>query len=220
MIASCAGVGNSPGRGVSAHRASGCEDAAILTGLGPRQWRGWDCDYVIGHEIVPLCHPERLTRMRAAGRWREPHDLATEPLLYHTTAPGNWTQWLRSAGPQAPAPTLSMACDQVSILIRAGIADMGIAFVQRCLVRHELEIDQLAVPFDLPITLERGYFLCIPANRRPPAGYAAFRDWLLAAARQNIDNLMRCPTSRLALARGLEISELIAQRAAHPRRAS
>ncbi|CAB3841831.1 LysR substrate-binding domain-containing protein [Achromobacter mucicolens] len=166
-------------------------DAAILTGLGQHQWPGWHCDYVIGREIVPVCHPERLARMRAEGRWREPHDLAAEPLLYHTTAPGNWTQWLRWAGPQAPAPNLSMACDQVSILVRAAIADMGIALVQRCLVRHELETGQLAVPFDLPITLERGYFLCIPSNRRPPPGYGAFRDWLLAAARQDIENLMR-----------------------------
>ncbi|MES2185679.1 MAG: LysR substrate-binding domain-containing protein [Pseudomonadota bacterium] len=161
-------------------------DAAVLTGLGPEQWPQWHCDYLIGREMIPICHPARLAQRRAEGAWQTPGDLAGEPLLYHTTAPGNWTQWLRAAGAPHRPPNLSTAFDQVSIIIKAVIADMGIALVQRCLVSSELKAGEVAVPFDLPITLQRGYFLCSPRERRPNPGLAAFRTWLIQTAQADI----------------------------------
>lgn len=161
-------------------------DAAVLTGLGPEDWPYCSCDYVIGREMVPICHPARMAQRLAQGAWRKPGDLATEPLLYHTTAPGNWTQWLRAAGAGRKAPNLATAFDQVSILIQAVIADMGLALVQRCLVREELRAGTVVVPFDLPVTLQRGYFLCVPGDRRPRPGFAEFRRWLLDTAAADI----------------------------------
>ncbi|SOE52251.1 LysR substrate-binding domain-containing protein [Orrella dioscoreae] len=153
-------------------------DAAILTGIGQRQWPGLDCTYLIGREVVPVCHPDRAAR----AQWQAPGDLGREPLLYHTTAPGNWTQWLRAAGAQPPALNLVSGFDQVSILIQAAIADMGVALVQRCLVREVVEQGRLVVPFDLPIELERGYFLCCPPGRSRQPALEKFRQWLLEMA--------------------------------------
>lgn len=164
-------------------------DAAVLTGLGPEQWPDCRCDYVIGREVVPVCHPQRLALRRAKGGWSYPGDLALEPLLYHTTAPENWSQWLRAVGADSVAPQLATAFDQVSILVQAVIADMGVALLQRCLVREEIAAQRLAVPFDLPVTLQRGYFLCTPAARRPAPGLAAFRSWLLGEAAIDIASM-------------------------------
>jgi DNA-binding transcriptional LysR family regulator len=161
-------------------------DAAVLTGLGAQQWPQWHCDYVIGREMIPICHPARLAQRRAELKWRTPDELAAEPLLYHTTAPDNWKQWLGAAGVTQQPLNLSDAFDQVSILIKAVIADMGVALVQRCLVSQELMAGQVAVPFDLPITLQRGYFLCSPKERRPQPGFEAFRRWLIATAQADI----------------------------------
>ena len=161
-------------------------DAAVLTGLGPEEWPQCSADYVIGREMVPICHPARLRQRLAQGLWRRPGDLASEPLLYHTTAPGNWTQWLRAAQAGRAAPNLTTAFDQVSMLIQAVIADMGVALVQRCLVKDALQSGAVAVPFDLPIALQRGYFLCTPQDRRPRPGFAEFRRWLLDAAQEDI----------------------------------
>jgi len=161
-------------------------DAAVLTGLGPGQWPHWDCDYLIGREVVPICHPARLAQRQAAGHWLSPGELADEPLLYHTTAPGNWAQWLQAAGAPERAPRLSTAFDQVSMLIQAVIADMGVALVQRCLVSTELASGAVAVPFDLPITLARGYFLCAPSGLRRKPALAAFRRWLLQTAQADV----------------------------------
>ena len=161
-------------------------DAAVLTGLGPEEWPHCSCDYVIGREMVPICHPARLQQRLAQGAWRAPGDLAQEPLLYHTTAPGNWTQWLRAAQAGRQAPNLTTAFDQVSMLIQAVIADMGVALVQRCLVKEALQSGAVVVPFDLPISLQRGYYLCTPHDRRPRPGFAQLRRWLLEAAGEDI----------------------------------
>ncbi len=156
-------------------------DAALLTGTGSGQWPGWHCDYVIGREMVPVCHPDR-----AADRaWRSPAELSQEPLLYHTTAPGNWAQWLQAAGVADPQPNLANAFDQVSILIQAAIANIGVALVQRCLVREALESGRLVVPFDLPIQLARGYFLCTLPQRSTMPALAIFRAWLLKMAAED-----------------------------------
>lgn len=156
-------------------------DAALLAGTGSGQWPGWDCAYVIGREMVPVCHPDR-----AADRaWRSPAELSQEPLLYHTTAPGNWAQWLQAAGVADPQPKLANAFDQVSILIQAAIANIGVALVQRCLVREALASGRLVVPFDLPIELQRGYFLCTLPQRSAMPALATFRAWLLKMAAED-----------------------------------
>lgn len=157
-------------------------DAAVLTGLGAAQWPGLQCDYVIGREVVPVCHPQRLQ----ARRWPNPAALAAEPLLGHTTSPDNWAQWLAAVGAAGARPSLATAFDQVSILVQAALADMGVALVQRCLVRAEVESGRLAVPFDRPVALPRGYFLCCPPARAAQPALAAFREWLLAEAAQDV----------------------------------
>lgn len=164
-------------------------DAAILTGEAG-QWPGWQVDYVIGREMVPVCHPARAYARRTAGRWQAPADLLDEPLLFHTTAPANWQSWLRAAGVPSAAPTLARGFDQVSILLEAVKADMGIAVLQRCLVRDAIQAGQVAAPFDLPITLNRGYFLCTPREKRDHPALSVFRDWLLEIAYSDIKLLM------------------------------
>lgn len=162
--------------------AGSTPDAAILTGAEGEWPAGWDCDYVIGKEMVPVAHPERLRRRRAAGQWSTPAELMNEPLLYHTSAPNRWLLWLRKAGVPDAEPKLASGFDHVSILIQAVKTDMGVALLQRCLVQEELASGQLVAPFDLPISLPKGYFLCAPVQRRSHRALAMFRQWLLQTA--------------------------------------
>ena len=87
------------------------------------------------------------------------------------------------------ALTLARGFDQVSILLEAVKADMGVAVLQRCLVRDALHAGQVVAPFDLPITLSRGYFLCSPREKREHPALHVFRDWLLAVAQTDIEVL-------------------------------
>jgi DNA-binding transcriptional LysR family regulator len=162
--------------------AGAAPDAAILAGVEGEWPAGWDCDYLIGREMVPVAHPSRLRQRHAEAHWNRPAELLDEPLLFHTSSPNRWQLWLRQAGVADAAPKLASGFDHVSILIQAVKTDMGVAVLQRCLIQEELASGQLAVPFDLPIDLPKGYFLCAPARRREDQALAAFRQWLLATA--------------------------------------
>lgn len=159
-------------------------DAALLAGVADK-WPGWQVDYVIGREMVPVCHPARAHTRQAAGQWRTPADLLAEPLLYHTTAPANWLHWFEAAGVPSAAPRLASGFDQVSILVQAVKADMGVAVLQRCLVRDEIATGAVVAPFDLPIRLQRGYFLCAPRERRDHIALSRFRAWLMEVAQED-----------------------------------
>ncbi|MEN7529732.1 MULTISPECIES: LysR substrate-binding domain-containing protein [unclassified Cupriavidus] len=165
-------------------------DAALLTGEAST-WPNWQADYVIGREMVPICHPARAHARQSANLWKTPADLMGEPLLFHTTAPRNWQHWLQAAGVPDAAPTLARGFDQVSILLEAVKADMGIAVLQRCLVRDALQAGQVVAPFDLPVTLNRGYFLCAPREKRDHPALRIFREWLLELAKSDIAALVR-----------------------------
>lgn len=165
-------------------------DAAILTGQDDN-WPHLQADYVIGREVVPVCHPARAHARQAANLWKTPADLMAEPLLFHTTAPRNWENWLRAAGVPNAAPALARGFDQVSILLEAVKADMGVAVLQRCLVRDALQAGQVVAPYDLPVTLNRGYFLCAPREKRDHRALNTFREWLLEAASNDIAELLR-----------------------------
>ena len=154
-------------------------DAAILSGVAG-QWPGWQADYVIGREMVVICSPARLAARRACGLWDRPIGLLGEPLLYHSNGPDNWARWFDAAGVQRDAITLASGFEQVSILVRAVMADMGIAVLQRCLVQDDLQAGHVVSPFpDLRIAIARGYHLCAPPQRRDHYALACFRDWLL-----------------------------------------
>ncbi len=154
--------------------------AAILSGV-PSQWPTWHCDYVLGREMVVICHPDRLQARETAGRWKNPAELLEEPLLYHSNAPENWLHWFSTVGVHEK-PELSTGLDQISIIVRAVIADIGVAVLQRSLILDEINAGRVVVPFDIPVSLERGYVLCCPEQRKDHPALRAFREWLLEVA--------------------------------------
>ncbi len=154
--------------------------AAILAGV-PGARAGWQSHYIIGREVVVICHPKRLCERRAQGLWKSPAELMDEPLIRHANAPDNWAQWFRAVGVQA-GPIEGPRMDQVSIIVRAVMADIGLAVLQRCLVQEEIDSGRVAVPFDLPVQLQHGYMLCSPERHSDHPALNAFRDWIVETA--------------------------------------
>ena len=96
--------------------------------------------------MVVICHPARLVARRSQGMWDTPAGLLGEPLLYHGNGVENWAQWFSAVGARERLK-LASGFDQVSLLVRAVMADMGIAVLQRCLVRDDLLAGRVAAPF-------------------------------------------------------------------------
>ena len=154
--------------------------AAILAGV-PGERPGWHSDYIIGRQVVVICHPNRLAARRAEARWQSPAELCSEALIRHANAPENWAQWFRAVGVE-PGPIHGPRMDQVSIIVRAVMADIGLAVLQRCLVQEEIDSGRVAVPFDLPVQLQHGYMLCSPERNSSHPALKAFRNWVLETA--------------------------------------
>jgi len=76
--------------------------------------------------------------------------------------------------------------------VQAVKADMGLAELQRCLVRDEMAAGNVVAPFDLPVRLQRGYYLCAPRGHAHPA-LDHFREWLLDIAAKDPDVIASSP---------------------------
>ncbi|QPF75526.1 LysR family transcriptional regulator [Roseateles sp. DAIF2] len=155
-------------------------DATVDAWLRPgeSQWpAGITADYIVGREIVPICHPQELRGRQAL---REPAELLGRPLLYHSNYPDNWRLWLAAAGVRDANPKPSADFEQVAMLVQAVMAGLGVAVVQRCLIDDELAGGRIAIPFDRPVQLERGYMLCTRKSSQTQRALRSLRQWLLA----------------------------------------
>lgn len=136
-------------------------------------------DYVVGRDLVPICHPRELQGPQAI---RSAADVLARPLLFHTNYPGNWARWMSHLGLPGPCPAPAADFELVALLVQAVAAGMGVALVQRCLVEEDLAAGRVALALPAPVHIERGYFLCRPTARAPSEAFVQFRAWLLEQA--------------------------------------
>lgn len=141
------------------------------------QWPpGIEADYVIGRQIVPVCRPADL---QGLGPLKTPGDLLQLPLLFHAHYPKTWDIWLASLGCLRPGLKPAARFDQVSQLLEAAVAGLGMALVQRCLIDQYLESGKLVIAYPHCVQNDRAYYLCYAqALRRTPA-LVAFRRWII-----------------------------------------
>lgn len=136
-------------------------------------------DYIVGREIVAICHPKDL---RGSTALSEPADLLTRPLLCNTNYQHNWHIWLDAVGLTGQQIKPSADFEQVTMLVQAVAAGLGVAVVQRCLIDDELGAGRIAIPFENKVAYTVGYMLC---TRRASASNRALQQlhlWLKAQA--------------------------------------
>lgn len=155
-------------------------DAWIRSG-GERWPGGIAADYLLGRELVPICRPQDLLGADAP---REPRDLLGRPLLFHSHYPGNWADWFCGCGLHDVTLRPAAQFDQVSMLVEAVIAGLGLAVVQRCLIEDDLREGRIALALDQPVRIERGYHLCYAVQGRERPALVAWREWLLEQCRR------------------------------------
>lgn len=134
-------------------------------------------EYIVGRDIVPICRPQELRGRQAL---REPADLLSRPLLYHSNYPDNWRQWLEAVGVQGAQLKPSADFEQVAMLVQAVVSGLGVAVVQRCLIDDELAAGRIVVPFEQPVQISRGYMLCTRRASQSQRALRSLRQWLLA----------------------------------------
>ncbi|MCM5678924.1 LysR substrate-binding domain-containing protein [Schlegelella sp. S2-27] len=166
-------------------------DCWVQTRHSPTQrWpRHVKASYLVGREIVPVCHPSIAARIRA------PADLLQYPLLHHANYPGNWQIWLQAAAWTGAEVELGPGFDLVSGIVEAVMSGLGVAVVQRCLIERELQERRLVIPLPVAASTGRGYYVCIPKAAPRTLALQGFEDWLLQAAKEANDGEPARPTS-------------------------
>ena len=155
-------------------------DAAIRYGRG--QWPGVRADWLMADELFPVCSPSLL---RADKPLRRPGDLRNHPLLHTSnTNSDDWRLWLTAAGlPVDIARQPGITFDMIFMTIQAAIDGIGVAMGRTSYVQDDIAKGRLVVPFKIALPADAGFYLVAPEGRREPPKLTAFRQWLIAAAR-------------------------------------
>ena len=155
-------------------------DVAIRYGRG--QWPGVRADWLMADELFPVCSPSLL---RGDKPLRRPEDLRNYPLLHTSNYDrDDWRLWLTAAGlPVDIARQPGITFDMIFMTIQAAIDGIGVAMGRTSYVQDDIAKGRLVVPFKIALPADAGFYLVAPEGRREPPKLTAFRQWLIAAAR-------------------------------------
>jgi LysR family glycine cleavage system transcriptional activator len=130
---------------------------------------------LMGEEQVVVASPEYIE----AEKIHTPADLTRVTLLAQSTRPTAWSSWFALHDVLPSAPPVTLVFEQISMMLRAASAKLGVALVPRILVQPELAAGDLVELFE-PVHLEKsGYYLAYSRERANHPTVVAFRDWLL-----------------------------------------
>jgi DNA-binding transcriptional LysR family regulator len=152
-------------------------DAAIRYGNG--HWEGVVSEYIDGRRFVVACAPDFRDRFRL----RQIKDAVDAPRLIHSQAETAWVDWAARYGLHQLHAMAGPRFEQYAILIQAAQAGLGLALIPAFLIADNLAAGSLVEPFDAPIEIDDGHYLCYLPDRlacRP--GLKRFRDWLIGEA--------------------------------------
>jgi LysR family transcriptional regulator, glycine cleavage system transcriptional activator len=159
---------------------SGDVDAAIRYGRG--HWEGLRADWLMADELFPVCSPALLNGKRPL---RMPEDLRDHVLL-HTGASNSddWRLWLTAAGlPTDISKQPGITFDLSLMTVQAAVDGIGVAMGRTSYVQDDIAKGRLVVPFNITLPADAGFYLVSPDVRADPPKLKAFREWLLASAK-------------------------------------
>ena len=154
-------------------------DLGIRLGMGV--YPGLVSERMLGEVLFPVCSPALLAK---GPPLEKPEHLARHTLL-HDDSPYRWQLWKEAVGLGHIEPRAQITFNDASLVMAAALAGQGVALGRKTLVEDELRAGRLVRLWDLEAPYEFAYYLVYQAEvmARPQA--AAFREWILAAARKS-----------------------------------
>jgi len=166
-------------------------DVAIRHGDG--DWLGLNVVRLCEETLFPVCSPRLAAK---AARTGGPVGLLKRPLL-HLDDQDAWARWHEAAGlrpdPTARGPVLNSA----GMLVDAAVDGLGVALARTTLAAWDLVHGRLVRPFEVGLPLTRGYWIVCPGSTAMSPKIAAFRDWMLAEAADDLRRLQALGTGTL-----------------------
>jgi len=170
-------------------------DLAIRHGAG--NWVGLDAVNLCAEKLFPVCSTALLGSQRGI---HSPEDVLQFPLL-HLNDRRDWSRWREAAGASPEGLLHGPILNHASMLIDAAIDGQGIALARTALAATDLINGRLVRPFQTTLPLKNTYWIVCPKATSGLPKIVAFRDWLLAEAAADAQQLERIRPKR-ASARG------------------
>jgi LysR family glycine cleavage system transcriptional activator len=144
--------------------------------LGDGDWPGLAAELLFAADMRPVCTPALARRLG------DPGDLAQAPLLRVAHAAEDWPTWCRHVGVPDVTATGPMF-EYYGHALQAALDGLGIAMGLRPYIDDDLAAGRLVAPFPVSVPKQAGWYLIYRPFRRQEAAFAAFRDWIMSAAR-------------------------------------
>jgi LysR family glycine cleavage system transcriptional activator len=158
---------------------NGDVDAAIRYGRG--NWPGLRAEWLMADEVFPVCSPALLSGKRPL---QTAEDLRDHVLLHTSNNSDDWRQWLTAAGLPSDLSRLpGITFDLILMTVQAAIDGIGVAMGRTSYVQDDIAKGRLVVPFNIALPADAGFYLVSPEGVAEPPKLKAFRQWLLASAR-------------------------------------
>ena len=158
---------------------NGDVDAAIRYGRG--HWPGARSEWLMADEMFPVCSPALLTGKHPL---HSPEDLKDHVLLHNTNNSDDWRLWLTAAGlPADISKQPGITFDLILMTVQAAIDGMGVAMGRTTYVKDDIAKGRLVVPFQITLPADAGFYIVSPEGVTDPPKLQAFRQWLIASAR-------------------------------------
>jgi len=154
------------------------EDWTCGIQLGDGHWAGLVAERLFAADLTPVCTPQIAKRLKKAG------DLKGETLLRVAHADDDWPKWFKAAGVARIAPH-GPEFDYYGHALQAATDGVGVAMGIRPYIDDDIKAGRLVAPFAQSVPKGMQWYLVYRETRGSEPGFAAFRAWLMEAAKMS-----------------------------------
>ena len=144
--------------------------------LGDGNWPALEAEPLFAADLLPVCAPALARHLK------KPADLKTATLLRVAHAMDDWPRWLKAAG-VAKVASKGPQFEFYGQALQAAADGVGIAMGIRPYIDDDLAARRLVAPFAQTVPKGQRWYLVYRPTRLDEPGFAAFRGWLMQAAR-------------------------------------
>ena len=161
------------------------EDVDLAIRHGDGQAPGLHVTRLCAEELFPVCSPKLL---EGGNPLRKAADLSRHTLL-HVNDRRDWSKWLEAAGAKTVDVSRGPILNQASMAIDAAIDGQGVALARSALAAWDLIGGRLVRPLPIALPASFAYWIVCPKATAKLPKIAAFTDWLLAEAAEDVRRL-------------------------------
>ncbi|OLP45150.1 LysR substrate-binding domain-containing protein [Rhizobium oryziradicis] len=158
-------------------------DVDVCVRVGRGQWPGVHAELLHEQRVFPVCTPHLARHLKG------PEDLLDLPVIVDGRAMFTWDLWLSSVGLQGGAMKTRHVFSEASLCLDAALAGQGVFLAWETIASHQLQQQQLVVPFGPAIKTGLAHYFVSAQGARRSAKVETFKRWVRSELEEDIARL-------------------------------